>query len=72
MLSLPKILLLLAVIAVVVLVTKTLRGKAPKSSEDGKKEAENKALDMNQCAVCGNYVAADTRGCERPECPYAD
>ena len=71
MLSLPKIMLLLAVVAVVVVISRSLRSRAPKPGGDAEKPAENKALDLSPCPVCGSFVAADTRGCERAECPYA-
>ncbi len=71
MLSLPKILLLLAVIAVVAVVSRALRGRGRKTGDVGKDRVENEALDLSQCSVCGNFVAADTRGCERADCPHA-
>jgi len=71
MLSLPKILLLLAVVAVVAVISRSLRGRAAKPGGDAEKPAENKALDLSSCPVCGNFVASGTRGCERAECPYA-
>ncbi|MDP7547618.1 MAG: hypothetical protein QGF20_10030 [Alphaproteobacteria bacterium] len=71
MLSLPKILLLLAVVAVVVLLSKSWRGRGSKPGEVGKDAADNKALDLNECAVCGNFVAVGAAGCERADCPYA-
>jgi hypothetical protein len=71
MLSLPKILLLLAVIAVVAVLSKSFRGRGSKPDEVDKDDAETKALDLNECSVCGNFVTADTRGCERADCPHA-
>ncbi|MDP6873467.1 MAG: hypothetical protein QF521_08060 [Alphaproteobacteria bacterium] len=72
MLSLPKILLLLAVIAVVALLSKSFRGRAGKSDDDGQAAEKNEALDLSQCTVCGNFVAPDSRGCERADCPLAN
>ncbi|MBL6952665.1 MAG: hypothetical protein ISR50_08530 [Alphaproteobacteria bacterium] len=71
MLSLPKILLFLAVAAIVVLISKSLRGRGSKPGEVDKGGAENEALDLAECTVCGNFVAAGTRGCERADCPHA-
>jgi len=71
MLSLPKILLFLAVAAIVVVISKTLRGRAPKPGEVGKDDVKNEALDLAECTVWGNFVAAGTRGCERADCPHA-
>lgn len=72
MLSLPKILLLLAVVAVVALLSKSFRGRAGKSGEDEETAGKNEALDLSQCTVCGNFVAPDSRGCERADCPLAN
>jgi len=72
MLSLPKILLLLAVIAVVALLSKSFRGRVGKSDDNEEVEKKNQAMDLSQCAVCGNFVAPDSRGCERADCPLAN
>ncbi len=72
MLSLPKILLLLAVIAVVALLSKSFRGRVGKSDDNEEVEQKNQAMDLSQCAVCGNFVAPDSRGCERADCPLAN
>lgn len=72
MLSLPKILLLLAVIAVVAVLSKSFRSRGGKSDDDDKVERKNQALDLSQCAVCGNFVAPDSSGCERADCPLAN
>ncbi|MBT3331212.1 MAG: hypothetical protein HOK21_15675 [Rhodospirillaceae bacterium] len=78
MLSLPKILLFLAVVVVVVLVSKSFRGRGQgaksgaKSVGDDEEETDKLALDLNECAVCGNFVAADSRGCDRADCPHAN
>ncbi len=71
MLSLPKILLFLAIAAVVVVLSKSWRGRTPKSSEDGKDGTENKAVDLSQCVVCGKFVATDEPDCGRADCPHA-
>ncbi|MDA1097483.1 MAG: hypothetical protein O2967_00750 [Proteobacteria bacterium] len=71
MLSLSKILLFLAVAALVIVVSKTLRGRATKSGEASADATKIEALDLSQCAVCGNFVAVDTPGCERADCPYS-
>jgi hypothetical protein len=36
-----------------------------------KDEDKDKALDLEPCPVCGNYVAAAGGGCERGDCPIA-
>ena len=71
MLSLPKILLLLALVAGIFLVSKTLRGRSNSTLKDAKKPAEPDALDLNPCGVCGNYVATEGGNCERDDCPIA-
>ena len=75
MLSLPKILFVLAVIAVVALLSKSFRGQAVRDDENAENAEtgqKNQALDLSQCAVCGNFVAPDSRGCERADCPLAN
>jgi len=71
MLSLPKILLLLAVIVVVVVVSKALRGRSAKAVAKDDYKDKDKALDLEPCPVCSNYVAAAGGGCERGDCPIA-
>jgi hypothetical protein len=71
MLSLPKILLLLAVIVGVVFVSNALRGRSAKAVAKDKAPPENEALDLKPCAVCGNYVSTEGSGCERDDCPIA-
>jgi len=71
MLSLPKILLLLALVAGIFLVSKILRDRSNSTSKDAKEPAETDALDLNPCGVCGNYVATEGSSCERDDCPIA-
>ncbi len=71
MLSLPKIMLFLAIVAGVFLLTKAFRRGGAKPVENDREEAENKALDLKPCAVCGDYVSEDGSGCERDDCPIA-
>jgi len=71
MLSLPKILLLLALVAGIFLVSKTLRGRSNSTLKDAKEPAKTDALDLNPCGVCGIYVAPDNNSCERTDCPIA-
>ena len=71
MLSLPKILLFLAVAAGVFLLARFLRGRSNLTSNNNKESTETAALDLNSCIVCGNYVAAVSGSCERDDCPIA-
>ena len=71
MLSLSKILLLLAVVAGVFLVSRILRGKSNVTSNSYKESTETAALDLDSCLVCGNYVSTDCGSCERDDCPIA-
>ena len=71
MLSLPKILLLLALVAGIFLVSKILRVRSNSTLNDTKKPTDPDALDLNPCGVCGNYVATDGSSCERDDCPIA-
>ena len=71
MLSLPKILLFLAVVVCVIMVSKAFRGRGGKVAGKEKDDGKIETLDLSQCAVCGDYVAADGGGCERADCPIA-
>ncbi len=76
MLSLPKILLTLAVIAGVILATRFLRGRAVAKRGGRRKPAaaeppDNPALDLLACASCGDYVEATAPACARADCPRA-
>ena len=66
MLSLSKILLLLAVAVGVFFAFRLLR--QPRRPPVAKPTAP-KALDLRKCAVCGVFVGAGEAACERPNCP---
>jgi len=66
MLSLSKILLLVAVAAGVFFAFRLLRQR---SRRPVAKPTAPKALEMRKCAVCGVFVGAGETACERPNCP---
>ena len=71
MLSLPKVLLLLAVVAGVFLISRIFRGNSNVPSNSDKESTKTEALDLNSCLVCGNFVVTDSGSCERTDCPIA-
>ena len=74
--SLPKLLVIVAVIAVVWYAFKFIgrrdqlgaTQKTPRRS--AKKKARDEVEDLVQCAVCGTYVQSRGATCARPNCPY--
>lgn len=72
MLSVPKILLFIAIAGAVFAASRLLRkhrsAKSPATTEPG---AQSDALDLSQCSVCGKYVAAGSAACERIDCPHS-
>jgi hypothetical protein len=73
MLSLPKILLVLAVLAAVIIGTRLFRSlssPADKKAMDREPDADhgNGAVDLIECATCGDFVKSES-GCDREDCP---
>lgn len=70
MLSLPKLLLTVAIIALVFYFGRSLSRRADslmrKPPEEKKKPD---AVELAQCSVCGTYVGPDSPACEREDCP---
>lgn len=77
MLSLPKILLTLAIIAVVFYFGRGLTRRAdsmmrkPGAKPDAPPDrgAPTQAVELSKCPRCGTYVGPDSPPCERPDCP---
>lgn len=67
MLSVSKVLLLVAVAAGVYFAFRLLR--RPRPPKPVARETETKALEMRKCAVCGVYVGAGEGACGKPNCP---
>jgi len=67
-----KIIVLLAIIAAVWYGFKVFaRGKPAKKVEnDAPAEKDEGAVDMEACAVCGDYVPAGASACGKDDCPY--
>lgn len=72
MLSLPKILLVLAILAAVIIGTRLMRSwsaRPPRDSvRDGKKK-DATSVEMVKCGVCGDFVELSTGACGRADCP---
>tara|TARA_R110002167_G_scaffold188915_2_gene391046 strand:+ start:379 stop:600 length:222 start_codon:yes stop_codon:yes gene_type:complete len=72
MLSVSKLLLIVAVVGIVVVAGKLLRGKRDTTPPAKPRDDRTlDAVDLDQCRVCGQYVAADAAPCERADCPKA-
>lgn len=74
MLSLPKILLVLAILAAVIIGTRVFRSWssiADKSGEDNGKgvKGNDGAVDMVKCEVCGDFIEPSAGSCGRENCP---
>lgn len=74
-LSFGKLLILVAVIAVVWLGARRSSRPAHRQSEEPPPSQGNarrvEAEDMTPCPVCGTYVTANRpAACDRPDCPY--
>lgn len=76
MFSLPKLLVLLLIIAVVMvgfrLVGSYNRVREENARRAGAEEERRRLAneDLVQCRVCGVFVQADTTACNRSDCPY--
>jgi hypothetical protein len=71
MLSLPKILLVLAILAAVIIGTRVFRSWSSPTKKDsvaGGKKAQD-AVDLVKCDVCGDYLEASAGSCGRENCP---
>ena len=71
MLSLPKILLVLAILAAVIVGTRIFRswGSIADKSADNKGERGDGAVDLVKCDVCGDFIEPAAGSCERENCP---
>ena len=76
MLSLPKLLVLAAVVGVVILLGQLFRrrvggrsGRGDAGGSNHESSDSDAAVEMLPCAVCGNFVAAEAARCERRDCP---
>jgi hypothetical protein len=76
MLSIPKLLILILLGVGGWYLYKTIkrRGLDGIFKSDGAapepKSAEPKALDMEKCRICGDFVPSDARACAQASCPY--
>ena len=81
MLSFPKLVILVAVIAIIWFGFRWFerwekerraaeRSAAQLGRDRGRGTADRQAEDMTACPVCGTYVSAAARACGRANCPY--
>ncbi len=76
--SLPKLLVIVAVIAVVWYAFKfigrrdQLGATKRTARRSTKKKSRDEIEDLVQCAVCGTYVQTGGATCVRGDCPYRD
>ncbi len=83
--SLPKLIVLAAIVAAIWYVYKLIERRTGGKGRGGSSGASSgassgtssggdaapKAVDMNKCTVCGDYVSAETpTACDRAGCPY--
>jgi len=71
--SLPKLIVLAVIVAVVwygfKIFTKGKQLENP-GEDDAVARDEPEAVDMQSCAVCGDYVAPGSSNCGKENCPY--
>ena len=67
MLSLPKILLTLAIAVAMLVGYRWLKGLRTRVKDKDKDRTP--AIDLVKCAVCVKYVETDAGLCERADCP---
>jgi hypothetical protein len=76
MLSIPKLIILILVAIAGWYLYKAIKRRGLdgifKRSHEGEaaKSGEPKALDMEKCRICGDFVPADARACAQARCPY--
>ncbi len=71
--SLPKLIVLAAIVAGIWYVFKFIGRRTGPKVKDKSPGANGgpEAVDMNKCAVCGDYLSAEApSGCGRSDCPY--
>ena len=78
MFSIPKLLflILLAIVGWVLYKAIKRRGltgffaSRDDAKGDGRGKNDPKALDMEKCRICGDFVPGDARACANGRCPY--
>jgi hypothetical protein len=82
MLSFPKLVILVAVVAIIWFGFRWFERRERERRQAAERSQSrlgpgrpgpiggHGAEDMQACAVCGTYVAAGARACARPKCPY--
>jgi hypothetical protein len=76
MLSIPKLIILILCAIAGWYLYKAIKRRGLdgifKRNNDGStaKSGEPKALDMEKCRICGDFVPADAQACAQARCPY--
>ena len=78
MFSLPKLLFLILLAIVGWVLYKAIKrrgltgffGSGDDTKAAGRGKGDPKALDMEKCRICGDFVPADVRACANSRCPY--
>lgn len=76
MFSLPKLLLLILVIGGGWYLYKAIQRRGVSGifdrpdRRDESRSGGPKALDMEKCRICGDFVPSDARACGQDRCPY--
>ena len=72
--SLPKLVVLLGIIAVVWYGFKLLNRRrevaTTNKTPDAQEETAKLHVDMEECSICGNFVDTDSSSCEKDGCPF--
>ena len=72
--SLPKLLVLILIIAVIWYGFKSFGGGSRRGRrverEDEDRDQGGTAVEMSRCGVCGDYVPEDAEDCGKAGCPY--
>jgi hypothetical protein len=76
MLSIPKLIILILLAVAGWYLYKAIKRRGldglfrRKDPAAAPKAGEPKALDMEKCRICGDFVPADARACAENRCPY--
>jgi hypothetical protein len=76
MLSIPKLILLILIIGGIWFLSRAIQRRGIAGIFRNTRAAappragEPKALDMEKCRICGDFVPPDARACGQARCPY--
>ena len=72
MLGLPKLLLLIVIGGAIWFVWRAIQRRGVSGIVRPSQGGQPKALDMEKCRICGDFVPAEQRACANPRCPYPE